>query len=299
MTFRKKDYYTTLAQAKDLVPGFRAAFSHFEERVVLDRLSKSLISNYGRNIAHLALHFCRLPHEVSIEEINAYLYRKSVHEGLSESYFKQTVFGMRFWFRLFGKDEQALKLPVIKKEKKLPEVLSKEECRELFKAPRTLKHRFLLAFAYSAGLRMNELRMLKISDVDCDRMQIRVRQGKGRKDRCVILSRFIKERLPNYLNELKPQTYLFEGQTPGEPMGERSIQYIIGEALSKTEIRKRVSMHTLRHSFATHLLEDGVDIYTIQHLLGHAHLRTTVIYLHIAQVMPKTGKSPLDTLYGF
>lgn len=299
MTFRKKDYYTTLAQAKDLVPGFRAAFSHFEERVVLDRLSKSLISNYGRNIAHLALHFCRLPHEVSIEEINAYLYRKSVHEGLSESYFKQTVFGMRFWFRLFGKDEQALKLPVIKKEKKLPEVLSKEECRELFKAPRTLKHRFLLAFAYSAGLRMNELRMLKISDVDCDRMQVRVRQGKGRKDRCVILSRFIKERLPNYLNELKPQTYLFEGQTPGEPMGERSIQYIIGEALSKTEIRKRVSMHTLRHSFATHLLEDGVDIYTIQHLLGHAHLRTTVIYLHIAQVMPKTGKSPLDTLYGF
>lgn len=299
MTFKKKDYYTTLAQAKDLVPGFRAAFSHFEERVVLDRLSKSLISNYGRNIAHLALHFGRLPHEVSIEEINAYLYRKSVHEGLSESYFKQTVFGMRFWFRLFGKDEQALKLPVIKKEKKLPEVLSKEECRELFKAPRTLKHRFLLAFAYSAGLRMNELRMLKISDVDCDRMQVRVRQGKGRKDRCVILSRFIKERLPNYLNELKPQTYLFEGQTPGEPMGERSIQYIIGEALSKTEIRKRVSMHTLRHSFATHLLEDGVDIYTIQHLLGHAHLRTTVIYLHIAQVMPKTGKSPLDTLYGF
>ena len=299
MTFKKKDYYTTLAQAKDLVPGFRVAFSQFEERVVLDRLSKSLISNYGRNIAHLALHFGRLPHEVSIEEINAYLYRKSVHEGLSESYFKQTVFGMRFWFRLFGKDEQALKLPVIKKEKKLPEVLSKEECRELFKAPRTLKHRFLLAFAYSAGLRMNELRMLKISDVDCDRMQVRVRQGKGRKDRCVILSRFIKERLPNYLNELKPQTYLFEGQTPGEPMGERSIQYIIGEALSKTEIRKRVSMHTLRHSFATHLLEDGVDIYTIQHLLGHAHLRTTVIYLHIAQVMPKTGKSPLDTLYGF
>lgn len=299
MTFKKKDYYTTLAQAKDLVPGFREAFSRFEERVVLDRLSKSLITNYGRNIAHLALHFGRLPHELSIEEINAYLYRKSVHEGFSESYFKQTVFGMRFWFRLFGKDEQALKLPVIKKEKKLPEVLSKEECKELFKAPRTLKHRFLLAFAYSAGLRMNELRLLKISDVDTDRMQVRVRQGKGKKDRYVILSRCIKERLPNYLKELKPQVYLFEGQTLGEPMGERSIQYIIGEALSKTDICKRVSMHTLRHSFATHLLEDGVDIYTIQHLLGHAQLRTTIIYLHIAQVIPKVGKSPLDTLYGF
>src|SRR5690606_24524821 len=249
--------------------------------------------------AHLALHFCRVPHAVSVEEINAYLYRKSVHEGLSESYFKQTVFGMRFWFRLFGKEEAAISLPVIKKEKKLPEVLSKEECKELFKAPRTLKHRFLLAFAYSSGLRMNELRHLKISDVDTDRMQVRIRQGKGKKDRYVILSGIIKDRLPHYLQELKPEVYLFEGQTPGEMMGERSIQYIISEALQKTHIRKRVSMHTLRHSYATHLLEDGVDIYTIQHLLGHAHLRTTVIYLHIAQVMPKSGRSPLDSLYNY
>ena len=177
MTFKKGNYYTAIAQAKDLVPGFRAAFALFEERVVLNRLSKSLATNYSRNVAHLALHFGRVPHEVSIEEINSYLFRKTVHENLSESYFKQTVFGMRFWFRLFGRDEQALKLPVIKKEKKLPEVLSKEECKQLFHAPRTLKHRFLLAFAYSAGLRMNELRHIKISDIDTDRMQVRVCQG--------------------------------------------------------------------------------------------------------------------------
>ena len=299
MTFKKGNYYTVVAQAKDFVPGFRNAFALFEERVVLDRLSKSLITNYGRNVAQLALHFGRVPHEVSIEEINSYLYRKTVHENLSESYFKQTVFGMRFWFRLFGRDEQALKLPVIKKEKKLPEVLSKEECKQLFRAPRTLKHRFMLAFAYSAGLRMNELRHIKISDIDTDRMQVHVRQGKGKKDRYVILSRAIKSRLPDYLKELKPQVYLFEGQTPGEVMGERSIQYVIGEALRKTDIQKQVSMHTLRHSFATHLLEDGADIYTIQHLLGHSQLRTTLIYLHIAQVIPKVGKSPLDSLYGF
>jgi site-specific recombinase XerD len=206
---------------------------------------------------------------------------------------------MRYWFRLFGRDELALKLPVIKKEKKLPVVLSKEECKKLFAAPRTLKHRFLLAFAYSAGLRMNELRHIKISDVDTGRMQIRVRQGKGKKDRYVILSKFISARLPKYLGEVKPQVWLFEGQTPGEVMGERSIQYVIGEALQKTDIQKSVSMHTLRHSFATHLLEDGVDIYSIQHLLGHSHLSTTIIYLHIAQVLPKTAKSPLDSLYGF
>jgi len=299
MSFKKENYYTTVSQAKDLIPGFRDSFSRFEERVVLDRLSKSLVTNYGRNIAHLALHFGRVPHEVSPEEINSYLYRKSVHENLSSSYFKQTVFGMRFWFRLFGKDEHALLLPVIKKEKTLPEVLSKEECRMLFKAPRTLKHRFLLAFAYSAGLRMNEVRHIKISDVDTDRMQIRVRQGKGKKDRYVILSKFIKDRLPHYLQEVKPAVYLFEGQTPGEVMGERSIQYVISEALQKTPIRKQVSMHTLRHSFATHLLEDGVDIYTIQHLLGHVRLETTLVYLHVAQVIPKVGRSPLDSLYGF
>ena len=299
MTFKKENCYTIINQAKDLVPGFRDAFSLFEERVVLDRLSKSLSNNYGRNVAHLALHFGRVPHEVSVEEVNSYLYRKTVHDNLSESYFKQTVFGMRFWLRLFGRDEQALKLPVIKKEKKLPEVLSKEECRKLFLVPRTLKHRFMLAFAYSAGLRMNELRHIKISDIDTGRMQIRVRQGKGKKDRYVILSRFIKSRLPHYLQEVKPQVYLFEGQTPGDVMGERSIQYVINEALQKTGIQKQVSMHTLRHSFATHLLEDGLDIYTIQHLLGHSQLRTTLIYLHIAQVIPKIGKSPLDSLYGF
>ncbi|GLU57465.1 tyrosine-type recombinase/integrase [Dyadobacter frigoris] len=193
---------------------------------------------------------------------------------------------------------------MIKKEKKLPEVLSKEECKKLFKAPRTLKHRFLLSFAYSAGLRMNELRHIRISDLDTDRMQVRVRQGKGKKDRYVILSRFIASRLPQYLKELQPQVYLFEGQTPGQVMGERSIQYVITEALQKTDIQKSVSMHTLRHSFATarrtaHLLEDGVDIYTIQHLLGHSQLSTTIMYLHIAQVIPKVGRSPLDTLYGF
>ena len=214
MTFKKGNYYTVIAQAKDLVLGFRDTFALFEERVVLDRLSKSLTINYGRNIAHLALHFGRVPHEISIEENNSYLYRKTVHENLSENYFKQTVFGMRFWFRLFGRDEQALKLPVIKKEKKQPDVLSKDECKQLFLAPRTLKHRFLLAFAYSTGLRMNELRHIKISDIDTDRMPVRVRQGKGKKDRYVLFSRYIKSRLPDYLKEVKPQVYLFEGQKP-------------------------------------------------------------------------------------
>jgi site-specific recombinase XerD len=221
-----------------------------------------------------------------------------VHQKQSLSYFKQTVFGLRYWFRLFELDDQALKLPAIKKTFTLPVVLSKEECRILFKAPRSLKHRFLLAFAYGSGLRMNELRMMKIADVDLHRKQVHVRMGKGKKDRYVVLSCLLSDKFQFYLDEVKPRVYLFEGQTPGEPMGERSVQYVINEAVQKTEIKKSISMHTLRHSFATHLLEDGIDLHSIQRLLGHSDIRTTLIYLHIAQVKPRLAHSPLDTLYG-
>jgi site-specific recombinase XerD len=297
MTFKKSNYYTTLDKAKDLVLGFKSAFSKFEERLILDQCSKSMFTNYSRNLAHLALHFGRVPHEVSVEEINAYLYRLTVHENLSASYFKQTVFGLRFWFRLFDMDEKALLMPVIKKTHTLPTVLSKEECKLIFKAPRSLKHRFLLAFAYAGGLRMNELRHLKIADVDLQRKQIHIRQGKGKKDRYVILADYLALKFSYYLEQTKPRIYLFEGQTPGDVMGERSIQYVINEAVRKTNIQKSVSMHTLRHSFATHLLEDGVDLYSIQKLLGHADIRTTIVYLHVAQVIPKVAHSPLDSLY--
>ncbi len=299
MTFKKENYTTTLLRAKQLVPGFKESFSRFEERLVLDQCSKSMFSNYGRNLAHLALHFGQVPHAVSVDEINAYLYRLTVYDKLSISFFKQTVFGLRYWFRLFDMEENAIQMPVIKKIETLPTVLSKEECKALFAAPRSFKHKFLLAFAYAGGLRMNELRLLKIVDVDLDRKQIHIRQGKGKKDRYVILSEFIARRFQTYLNDVKPQVYLFEGLTPGEVMGERSIQYVINEALRKTDIQKQVSMHTLRHSFATHLLEDGVDIYSIQRLLGHSDIRTTIVYLHVAQVIPKVAHSPLDSLYGF
>lgn len=297
MTINQRQYNTLVKQAKDNVPGFSEAFAHFVQRVSIDQKSKSLISNYGRSLATIALHFGRVPHLISVEEINGYLYRMTVHEKLSLSYFKQAVYGLRHWFRLFGMEEQAIAMPSIKKEEKLPVVMSKEECKELFAAPRTLKHRFLLAFAYAGGLRMNELRLLKITDVDLNRKQIHIRQGKGKKDRYVMLSHCIASRFQNYLEEVKPVLYLFEGLTAGEPMGERSIQYVINEALQKTNIKKQVSMHTLRHSFATHLLEDGIDIHSIQRLLGHSDMRTTMVYLHVADIKPKAAHSPLDSLY--
>ena len=298
MSFKKNDSSTLVQQACEVVPGFRQAYNKFVEHATIHQKSESLATNYGRNLAQLALHFGTVPHQVSIDEINSYLYRISVHDGKSEGYFKQTVHGLRYWFRVFGNDAAALRMPPLKKKESLPTVLAKQECKELFKAPRTLKHRFLLAFAYSAGLRMNEVRLIKLADVDVQRMQSHVRMGKGKKDRYVPLSKFIAEKLQLYLAEAKPKTYLFEGLTPGEPMGERSIQYIVNEAIQKTTIQKDVSMHTLRHSYATHLLEDGVDIYSIQRLLGHSNIQTTIVYLHIAQVRPRLAHSPLDSLYG-
>jgi site-specific recombinase XerD len=293
----KRQYNTVLSQAKKGVPGFALAYGKFIEKTTLEQSSKGLITNYSRSLAYIALHFSRAPHQVSVEEINAYLYSMMVHEKCSISYFKHAVFALRYWFRLFGMEDKAIQMPPIKKEKKLPVVLSRQECKELFKAPVSLKHRSLLAFAYAGGLRMNELRLIKISDVDVHRRQIHIRHGKGRKQRCVALSKLLADKLPQYFKEVQPKVYLFEGLTPSEPMGQRSIQYIISEALQKTSIQKQVSMHTLRHSFATHLLEEGVDIHTIQHLLGHADLIQTLVYLHVAQVKTKPAHSPLDTLY--
>lgn len=286
-----------VSQAKKNIIGFSAAFQKFLERVTIDQNSKSMISNYSISIAPIALYFNRVPHQVCVDDINSYLYRMTVHEKQSLSYFKQAVYELRHWFRLFGMEEKAIQMPNIKREEKLPVVLSKEECKELFKAPRWFKHRYLLAFAYGAGLRMNELRMLKIQDVDVNRNVVHVKNGKGKKDRYAVLSILLAKKLNEYLSQVKPKVYLFEGQTPGKPMGERSIQYIINEALQKTSIKKQVSMHTLRHSFATHLMEDGIDVHSIQRLLGHKDLRTTMIYLHVAQIRPKPVHSPLDSLY--
>jgi integrase/recombinase XerD len=297
MSSTTTQYTTVLSQAKKGVPGFALAYGKFIEKTTLEQNSKGLITNYSRSLAYIALHFGRVPHHISVEQINAYLYSMMVHHNCSVSYFKHAVFALRYWFRLFNMEDKAIQMPPIKKEKKLPVVLSRQQCKELFKAPVNLKHRFLLAFAYAGGLRMNELRLVKISDVDLDRRQIHIRHGKGRKQRCVALSKLLTDKLPHYLLQVKPKQYLFEGLTPGEPMGQRSIQYIISEALQKTSIGKQVSMHTLRHSFATHLLEDGVDIHTIQHLLGHADLIQTLVYLHVAQIKTKPAHSPLDTLY--
>ena len=260
--------------------------------------SPSTLHNYTRCVAKLCLHFGCLPQEVSEEEINEYL--ASLAQSTispSKSYFKHTVYGLRYYYRLIGLNPKALALPSVKHDNKLPVILNRGELRALFKAPRLLKHRTLLTLIYSAGLRVQEACNLKIADVDFERMTIHIKQSKYKKDRIVPLGKVMAHGLKRYLAAENPHTYLFNGKDLASPMSTKAMQWAMQEAVKKAGIKKEVSLHTLRHSYTTHLLEDGVNIVTLKELLGHAEITTTMIYLHVAQCAVMQVKSPIDSLY--
>ena len=241
-----------------------------------------------------------MPEHLDPEQIQDYLGKLAGSAASpSRSSFKHTVYGLRFYFKLIGLGNRSVALPSIRANHKLPTVLSKEECKQLFKIPSLLRHRLALCFIYSTGLRVSEFSNLKIGNVDFDRMMVHVRAGKGRKDRYVPLSKLIVPGLKKYLFAEQPQKYLFEGMKPGMQYSTRGIQWVMRESVTKSGIKKEnICVHTLRHSYATHLLEDGIDIVTIKNLLGHSNILTTMVYLHVMQPKGKVSHSPFDTLYG-
>jgi site-specific recombinase XerD len=188
-------------------------------------------------------------------------------------------------------------LPSIKRVKDLPTVLSREECRRLFHTPKLLKHRILLCLSYSAGLRISELVRLKLEDIDFDRMQIHIRRSKYNKDRYVPLSIYMAQGLKKYYQACQPKIWVLNAKHLGSPLSKRAGQWVVSTYSKQAQISKKVSLHTLRHSYATHLLEDGLDLYSIQKLLGHEHISTTLTYLHVAKTLSKRAHSPFDTLY--
>lgn len=203
-----------------------------------------------------------------------------------------------------GLKDKRLELPSLKNEKKLPVVLSRQEVRRLLKAPRLLKHRVLLGLLYGCGLRCFEVRNLKISDLDFDRKMLHVRQGKGKKDRYVPLAGILVRGLKAYLDAERPGTWLFNGKPDGRAGGDfdgrysnRGVQWAVKQAAKDAGIIKDMTVHTLRHTFATHLLEEGLDIISIKDLLGHGCIDTTMVYLHVAQCGRVKPFSPLDRLY--
>jgi site-specific recombinase XerD len=216
--------------------------------------------------------------------------------NISGSYQNQSINSIKFYFeRVMGGQRKVYTIDRPRKEKFLPEVLSEEEVVMILNSTENLKHKAMLITIYSAGLRVSEFINLKIKDIDSNRMQIRVEQGKGKKDRYTLLGKKTLEILRKYVAEYKPIVWLFEG-TKGEQYSRRTINEILKKSVDKTNIKKRITVHTLRHSFATHLLEAGTDIRYIQSLLGHSSGKTTEIYTHITTKGFDQIISPLDKL---
>lgn len=288
---------TLLERAKREIPNFSDHIYKFEEQVTLKSYAESTVFSYSRGIAMISLHFKKSPLELDPDEINSYLYQLAKDKDLSDTYFKHAVYGLRFFFRCYDLEDRALRLPNLKGQTKLPTVFSQQELKRLFKAPQRLKQRILLCLIYSAGLRVSEVCKLRITDLDFDRKQIHVRESKNNKSRYVVLSELIAKGLEQYISGVKPKIFLFNGRTKGQALSHNAVQQSFRLAMQKAEILKEGCVHSLRHSFATHLLEQGVDIVTIKEQLGHAHIQTTMMYLHIAKVERTLAHSPFDQLY--
>lgn len=289
---------TILERAIIAVPDFKRVIAQLDQQVTLRGQSQSTLNNYIRRIALFVIHFNKLPEYVSGDEINEYLVALARDpKSPSRSSFKHMVYGLRYYYRLLGMNKQAIALPSLKQDTKLPVVLNRTELKELFRAPQLLKQRIVLTLIYSAGLRGQEVINLKISDVDFERMTIHIRQSKYKKDRIVPLSPTMAIGLKKYLRAENPHIWLFNGKQPASKYSMRGLSWVMRENLKKTSITKPVNLHSLRHTYATHLLEEGINIVTLKELLGHADITTTMIYLHIAQCDPVKPHSPLDTLY--
>ena len=297
LTNKTNSAKTLIERAKRDIPRFKEHYAKFEEQVTIGGYSRSTLFNYSRAVAKVSLHFNKSLLDLDPDEVNQWLFLLAKEKKASSTYFKHTIYGLRFFYRLYDLEDRVLKLPTVKNDRKLPVVLSRKELRRLFKTPQRLKQRVLFSLVYSAGLRVSEVCNLKINDIDSDRMQIRVVKSKGKSDRYVPLSNYVLIGLRKYLKSSKPKNYLFNGKIKGDPLSKSAVQQSFRLALKKAGIHKDVSVHSLRHTYATHLLEDGVDIVSIKELLGHAHIETTMMYLHVAQLERKKAHSPLDTLY--
>ena len=218
-------------------------------------------------------------------------------KNLSSSYQNQVINAIKLFYRnRFNRSMEVDFIQRPRREKRLPNVLSKNEVKTILEAPSNIKHRAMLSLIYACGLRRSELLNLTLKDILSDRNLLFIRQSKGKKDRVVPIGNKLIEMLRDYYKAFKPKTWLFEGQLLGEKYSERSIQLVLNQAVTKVKINKPVSLHWLRHSYATHLLESGTDLRYIQELLGHSSSRTTEIYTHVSTKNLQQIRSPFDDL---
>ena len=250
---------------------------------------------YLREVSNLARYFDKSPEELGKEEVKKYLLHLIKDKKLSQGTFKFYVSGIKFLYNTtLNRHEVVEDIKYPKAKIKLPVVLDLSEIQALFSATDNIKHKAILMIIYSSGLRISEASRLKITDIDSKRMMVRVEQGKGGKDRYTILAETALDHLRQYWRQYHPKEWLFEGQKDNAHISVSSIYQIFCEAKERAGITKPASVHTLRHSFATHLIEAGTSLHHVQLLLGHRSPTTTTVYLHVSQLNLAQVVSPLD-----
>ena len=267
------------------------------------RYSKHTIKTYSHMLKEFLNYYDGRIASVGKNDILSYLHMLS-KKGYSGSYQNQAVNSIKFLLeKVMGRERSTYYIDRPRKERRLPEVLDQEDIKKILKQIKNIKHHTMISIIYSAGLRISELLNLKISDIDSNRMVIRIRLAKGRKDRQVVLSPKILDLLRTYYLQYKPKDFLFEGQVQkgdsvdlSRQYSSKSVQNVLKRALKSAGIIKHATPHTLRHSYATHLYESGVDLRSIQVLLGHSSSKTTEIYTHVSKIHLQKIKSPIDDI---
>jgi len=273
------------------------AVKKLSNRMTVANKAESSIRSYTNTIRKIYSFHQQNLNILEIDQIVDFLSYLIHEKQLNWRTIKIHVAGLRYYYQeIVFKPEMAKQIPYPKEKPSLPIILSRDELKILFDGCRNLKHRVMFRLMYSAGLRRNELVNLKISDIESSdgKMRIRINNSKGGKDRYTILSQTILVELRQYFISAKPKTYLFNGQIKGQPMHPGSVRHALNSAAKKSGLKKHVNLHILRHCFASHALEDGLNIKTLQFLLGHQSINTTLIYLHVSDVPLYKAFSPLD-----
>lgn len=267
------------------------------EEMTAHGLAPRTVQSYVRFVAQLAAHFHRSPADLTDEQVRQYVASMTLERHLSTSTVNVAVNAFRFLYHgVLGREPSRFGIPRTRRPRRLPQVLSREEVQRLLAIRQNRKHHVMLLTAYATGVRLNELLHLRVSDVDSGRMVVRVEQGKGARDRYTILSPRLLAALREYYREQRPQTWLFPSSEGDHPPHATGIQKVFKITKERARITKPGGIHLLRHSFATHLLEQGVDVHRIQMLLGHRGIGTTAIYLHVTQQEATQVDSPLELL---
>jgi integrase/recombinase XerD len=268
-----------------------------KKRLSVSNSSPQTIANYLRAVESLCKFTGKYPGNTSIDQVTDFIYDLQHNKNRAWRTIKVYTAGLRWYFTHMEENSGlAQKIPYPKEEKDLPKILSREDLKQFFSGCKNIKHRVMFQLVYSSGLRRNELLNLKIRDIQTDdgKFRIRINRSKGNKDRYTVLSQKLLPQLREYYLIYRPKEYLFNGRIKGEPMSAEGLRHAMIKAVKQSGFKKNINLHILRHCFASHALEEGLNIRTLQELLGHSSIQTTMIYLHVSDIPLYKAFSPFD-----